>query len=99
MPVIPCPEQVESSGAVTCGHVLQTPISGCVKLADELISNLMDSTMTRFLHPTTPRRIVALAITSLFFVAASGFAKDQGDEGNGEGKHEQKEYLKAQKHA
>jgi Ni/Co efflux regulator RcnB len=70
-----------------------------VKLTDELILNFMDYTMTRFLPSTTPRRMVALAMASLFLAAAPGFAKNQDDEVNGEGKHAQKEYQKAQKHA
>lgn len=54
--------------------------------------------MTRFLPFTTPRRLVALAMASLFLVAAPSFAKDH-DEGHGHGKHAHKEDQKAQKHA
>lgn len=97
--ICPLPGQVEPSGAATCARILHTPISGGVKLTDELISSLMDYTMTCLLPSTTPRRLVALAMASLFLAAAPSFAKDHGDEGNGEGKHAQKEYRKAQKHA
>ncbi len=55
--------------------------------------------MTRFQTSTPLQRIVTLALASLFFAAAPGFAKDNGHEGNGDGKHAQKEYRKAQKHA
>ena len=58
----------------------------------------MQNDMTRFLSFTTPRRLVALAMASLFLVAAPSFAKDH-DEERGHGKHAQKEYQKAQKHA
>lgn len=55
--------------------------------------------MTHLLPSTTPRRLVALAMASLFLAAAPGFAKDHGGEENGNGKHAQKEHQKAQKHA
>ncbi|MEO8013457.1 MAG: RcnB family protein [Polaromonas sp.] len=93
------PEQVKPSGAATCGRILQKPVSDGVILTDELVLSLMEYTMTHFLPSPTPRRLVALAMASLFLAAAPGFAKDHGDEGNGQGKHAQKEYQKAQKHA
>ena len=68
-------------------------------LIDALISNCMEHDMTRFLPFTTPRRLTALAIASLFLAAAPSFAKDHEDEGRGHGKHAQQEYHQAQKHA
>lgn len=68
-------------------------------LADTLISSVMDDYMTCFLPFTTPRRLVALAMASLFLAAAPSFAKDHDYEGHGDEKHVQKEYQKAQKHA
>ena len=55
--------------------------------------------MNPFLPFTIPRRIAALAMASLLLAAGPGFAKDHGNEGNGDGKHAQKEYQKPKKQA
>lgn len=55
--------------------------------------------MTRIPLSATLQRVIALALSSLIFSAVPGFAKDQENHGNGDGKHAQKEYQKAQKHA
>ena len=55
--------------------------------------------MNPFLPFTIPRRIAALAMASLLLAAGPGFAKDHGNEGNGDGKHAQKEYQKPKNQA